>query len=446
MPELRSTEDGQLVDRAVGILTANWRGNSTVPSRSLYPHQWSWDSAFIALGLRHVSPRRAARELTTLLGAQWADGRIPHIVFNPAVAEEAYFPGPAFWQSTAVPGTPAVDTSGIIQPPVHAIAALAVARTLPSTERDLFVRRVLEPLRRQSAYLSERRSANGLAVILHPWESGLDNSPAWDRPLAAVPAEPALLQTWQRRDLDHASPQDRPTNDDYSRYVRLALAYRDHDYNDDWSLSSAEFCVTDPLLNSIWAWSETALAKLSELAGSDGSTHRRCAQHITDSMTETLWDPAGGLFRALDVRTGKWTPAATVAGLTPLVLPGLPADLVTRLVATLQGTGFMINSNAVRGIPSNALDADTFEPRRYWRGPTWVNTSWLLVQGLRTHGHSDLADRLAADVTNLCDESGFWEYFDVRTGAGHGTKDFSWSAALSIDLVISQPPDPHKED
>ena len=29
---------------------ANWDGSYTVPSRTLYPHQWSWDSAFVAIG------------------------------------------------------------------------------------------------------------------------------------------------------------------------------------------------------------------------------------------------------------------------------------------------------------------------------------------------------------------------------------------------------------
>ena len=47
---------------ASSVLDNNWLGSSTVPSRSLYPHQWSWDSAFIALGLRHLSPQRAQRE------------------------------------------------------------------------------------------------------------------------------------------------------------------------------------------------------------------------------------------------------------------------------------------------------------------------------------------------------------------------------------------------
>ncbi|MEU9212725.1 hypothetical protein AB0D27_33575, partial [Streptomyces sp. NPDC048415] len=85
---------------AARVLIDNWTGTSTVPSRTLYPHQWSWDSAFIAIGLRHLSVRRAQQELESLLGGQWADGRIPHIVFNPALPHDAYFPSPDFWQSS----------------------------------------------------------------------------------------------------------------------------------------------------------------------------------------------------------------------------------------------------------------------------------------------------------------------------------------------------------
>src|SRR6187402_714359 len=97
--EPASVTPDQLGRAAVTVLLQNWHGHATVPSRSLYPHQWSWDSAFIALGLQHVSPARAATELLSLFGAQWADGRIPQIAFNPAVADDAYFPGPSVWRS-----------------------------------------------------------------------------------------------------------------------------------------------------------------------------------------------------------------------------------------------------------------------------------------------------------------------------------------------------------
>jgi mannosylglycerate hydrolase MGH1-like protein len=65
---------------AVATLAGNWTGAATLPSRRQYPHQWSWDSAFVAVGLAEVDQERAQRELLGLLGAQWSTGRLPHIV------------------------------------------------------------------------------------------------------------------------------------------------------------------------------------------------------------------------------------------------------------------------------------------------------------------------------------------------------------------------------
>ena len=94
MPTTDSTLDRLAAD-ARAVLDANWLGASTLPSRTLYPHQWNWDSAFIAMGRSWYDEPRAQQELRSLFRAQWADGRVPHIVFNPSVGEEAYFPGPA---------------------------------------------------------------------------------------------------------------------------------------------------------------------------------------------------------------------------------------------------------------------------------------------------------------------------------------------------------------
>jgi hypothetical protein len=36
--------------KARAVLEKNWMGDYTRPSSLLYPHQWSWDSGFIAIG------------------------------------------------------------------------------------------------------------------------------------------------------------------------------------------------------------------------------------------------------------------------------------------------------------------------------------------------------------------------------------------------------------
>lgn len=277
-PTTPPAEPDALRRGAEQVLRRNWTGTSTVPSRDLYPHQWSWDSAFIAIGLRHFSPRRAQRELETLLDAQWGDGRVPHIVFNPDVAPGAYFPSPDFWRSSragASAGAPAhTETSGIVQPPVHALAAWLVHEADPETsEQHGFLERMYPRLAAWHRYLADSRNlgGHGLVSAVHPWEPGMDNSPCWDRPLQRV--EPAEAGSYQRADLDHGKAGDRPTDLDYGRYVRLAADYRDRGYRDD--DAPHPFAVEDPGVNALLILSEHALARIAAAVGADPAEHRK---------------------------------------------------------------------------------------------------------------------------------------------------------------------------
>ena len=112
-----------IIEKAKLVLDRNWLGRSTKPAPHLYPHQWNWDSGFIAVGYARYDQIRAQQELTTLFEAQWANGMLPQIVFNPT-ALGGYFPESDFWQAERSPHYPPnALTSGITMPPVHAIAA-----------------------------------------------------------------------------------------------------------------------------------------------------------------------------------------------------------------------------------------------------------------------------------------------------------------------------------
>jgi hypothetical protein len=425
------------------VLLGNWTGHSTVPSRSLYPHQWSWDSAFIAIGLRHLSPRRAQVELESLLGSQWADGRIPHISFSPAVARDAYFPGPDFWQATTTGG---VETSGIIQPPVHALAAWLThqADEQESVRRD-FLPRVYPKLVAWHTYLRTRRDlgGRGLVAIVHPWESGMDNSPAWDDALARV--TPAPLDSFTRRDTDHASPTDRPTDLDYGRYVQLAATYRDHAYDD--ATTPFEFALEDPAFNALLIASEHALADIAEALGLDPAHHLKAAEELTTALGELFAD---GLFHARDLgdgllharglanssptpaeTSGALVPAGTISGLIPLVVPCLPQ--AAELLATARGDRFGLGR--VHLVPSYDLTGPAFERERYWRGPSWFNTAWLIHRGLAALNEQEQADQLRDDLLKLAESTDFAEYVDPYDGSPRGAQTFSWTAAVALDLL-----------
>lgn len=421
-----------LARQANRVLFGNWRRGSTVPAKGLYPHQWSWDSAFIALGLRHLSPQRAQRELESLFGAQWPDGRVPQIVFDPSTSDDAYFPGPAFWGPAARQALTGLVTSALVQPPAHALAAWEVYRADPdSARRRGFLPRIYPRLRAWHGYLAERRDfrGDGLVSIVHPWESGMDNSPSWDEPLARI--EPASAGSFVRRDLAHARDGERPTDLDYGRYVRLAADYRDSGFTD--AVSTVDFAIEDPLTNALLAAGEHALAAMARELGRDPGEHLERARTLTEALVAHLYDPAEGIFFARDVHNGELVQRHTVAGLVPLVVPELP--VVEQVLKTAQSDRFRLGE--LSPVPSYDLTAPDFDPARYWRGPGWFNTGWLIWHGLTVHGHERLAGLLRDGMLDAAQRAGFREYIEPLTGEGHGADDFSWTAAVAVDLIGS---------
>lgn len=434
------TREENLRKRALDVLEQNWRGASTIPSSTLYPHQWSWDSGFIAIGLSHFNQERAQQELLSLFDGQWLDGRIPHIRFSPVVAENAYFPGPSFWNSLETSGLNGIKSSGIIQPAIHARAALDVYRNSSDKESArVFLKTVYPKLVASHEYILNNRvhPKSKLAYIVHPWESGLDNSPYWDETLAKVPIENDLWKTFTRRDIDRINSEQRPSNDDYSRYVRLALRYRDQGYDDSKHLEQAEFIVIDPLFNALLAWSEEALAGIALAIGLDPEIHEYRAIQLIDALIEELFDEELGLFIAKDLKSNQLIRKITAAGLAPLVLSHMPRQHVKFLENCLKSDHFKVTDPNIHGVVSYDLLSPDFDSKLYWRGPVWLNTSWLVWRGLMVHGDDDTARPLADKLLNLVEAKNFFEYFDPATGEGCGTPQFSWTAALIIDILDS---------
>ena len=233
------TNGSTLADRALAVLDANWLGAGTSPSRRLYPHQWSWDSACIAMGQARWNQDRAESELRSLFSGQWRDGLLPHIVFTDGAR---YFPGPEFWRTERAAGAPASPaTSGIVQPPIHATAVLEVYRRGPDrAQAQAFLLELQPKLAAWHDYLcrERRRPDSSLVEIWHPWESGMDNSPLWDAALGRIRPAPSEVPDYQRIDVEVAEASERPSDGEYDLYAYLvslyrAVEYRAHAIRDD---------------------------------------------------------------------------------------------------------------------------------------------------------------------------------------------------------------------
>ena len=161
-------DEDKLFEQAKAVLKHNDRGSWTVPAGELYPHQWLWDSCFIAIGLRHLDIERARAELTSLLRGQWSNGMLPNIVF--AKGKE-HHRDRELWRSYLSPYSPAkVATSGLTQPPMLAEAVVAVGEKMKLPERRSWYRQMYPALLHYHQWLYGERDPHkeGLIILLHP--------------------------------------------------------------------------------------------------------------------------------------------------------------------------------------------------------------------------------------------------------------------------------------
>ncbi len=430
----------EYVEKAKRILDANWLGGSTKPSPSLYPHQWNWDSGFIAIGLSHYNTVRAISEIETLFDAQWQNGMLPQIAFNRESLGH-YFPEPDFWQTERCPQAPRHRlTSGITMPPIHAVAVESIVENARrSDDVRPFLDRIYPQLLALHQYLYRERDPahEGLVYIRHPWESGIDNSPTWDKPLKKIRIDKSALPAYERKDLKHGiDPAMRPSNDDYDRYVYLVDLFRRVDYDEARIAQDCPFLIQDPLFNSILCRANESLARIAQIIGADPSQALEWAAGTAHAIRTKLWNEDHEIFDSFDLVSKEGIEVDTAAGFMPLFAGAASPDQARKLYRRLNSVSFCaLHQGNCYTIPNYDTQLTEFDRDNYWRGPVWININWMLAHGLQRYGFILKADSMRKDLLQLPIRFGFHEYFDSFDGTGYGTDGFSWTAALFIDIV-----------
>lgn len=417
-----------MIEKAKSVLRLNDRGTYTVPTHGLYPFQWNWDSCLSALGFAHFDEARAWTEIDTLFAHQWDDGMVPHIVFHEP--DDGYFPGPNVWQTGR-----AVPTTGITQPPV---AGFCVRRLYDRAEdAGLAADRALALLPKIHAwhewfFRCRDPEGTGLVAILHPWESGRDNSIDWDAAFERVPTEG--VEPFTRKDTTHANPDHRPTQAQYERYIWLLQCFRDLGWDNTQLHEASPFKIVDPGFNAILIRSCTDLAELADALGEAeiAARSRDFAARGAAAM-ETLWSEAHGQYLCFDRAAGAVVDSLSSGGLLAAFAelpPARSSALAARITKLGDAAKFLV--------PSHDPSAAEFDSLRYWRGPVWLIVNYMIEDGLRRAGHSAIADRIVADSVKLIEESGFAEYYDPLTAEPCGGGQFTWTAAMVIEFLTQQ--------
>jgi len=414
----------QFQQAARAILRANDRGGYTVPNGRVYPFQWNWDSAFVALGFDTFDRDRAWAEVETLFRVQWADGFVPHIVFWQD--DEGYFPGPSVWSTWTEP-----PTSGITQPPVaatvvrrlwgSAVAAGAAEDFRPRVEA------LFDKLIAWHRWFAVNRDheERGVVVAMHPWETGRDNSPEWD-----VPGEPIDISgvgDYVRRDTGHLDAKMRPTKLEYDRYLALVQYGRAQGWDHKKIAAGNPFRVADIGMSMILLRANRDLLALAGKLGRDGS---EIAGWIARAETGIgwLWDEATNTWCSRDVLTGRFsgfvTSASFLSFYAGIADPAKDAAMLDHIERIAGKVRYLM--------PSLDPEDPGFQMIRYWRGPVWAVVNWMIGTGLTEAGHDNWGGKVRADTLDLIRTTGFYEAFNPIDGSGSGGDDFSWTAAIGL--------------
>lgn len=370
---------------------------------------------------------------------------IPHIVFANGV--DGYFPGPARWATSALaahaPRTR--HTSGITQPPVHAIAVQRIldrAKTRGRSTRavaEAFLDRRWSDLVRWHRWLAEARDPNerGRITLHHGWESGMDNSPRWDSAYANV--IPGNVPEYQREDNKvNTDASQRPSDLEYDRYLWLLEEMKAARYDDALMSKTMSFAVEDVFVSAVFSVACTVLAEIGEdykRSPADVRDLYSWADRFRAGVVETT-DERTGAAKDFDVRADSWVGTETIAQFAPLLCGGLPHDKERALLRLLDGPRFSSHPDLKYSlIPSTSPVSRDFRAREYWRGPVWPVTTWLFSWCFARRGWAERALTLRQEGLRQASDGTFAEYYEPFTGEPLGSMQQSWTAAAVLDWL-----------
>ncbi len=371
-------ESDQLRAEAFEVLESAWDSERGYcwPNKEVYPHMWLWDSCFHSIAWSSFRDGRAITELGKTLERQFANGFLPHMVYA---------------GKTISRGTRG-DVSSFTQPPVCALA-IASARRNQMAVPDRLVHKVVHNL----SYFIRHRLRDGLAFVVHPWETGCDDSPRWDSWLGSS-AWSALR--WFQYDQQ-----------------AVAAAKFGKDGDATWS---DELVSSPSLFNAILSH---ALLLAGELTGDSGLT--RMSYELGEVMDELLWDDRQGMYVDLPVVGGGESCRAPVLDGALSALASVRRDHALLCLEQLRDPARFAAPFGLRYLPAAH---QLYRPNSYWRGPAWPQLEFLAIQACLRWGLEDLASQVSARSRRGILESGWAEYRNPETGAGLGARPQTWAA------------------
>lgn len=442
MSDATSPTTEQVVEGCKHVLSKNQHGDYTIPAEGLYPHQWLWDSCFIAIGIAEYDVERAKKELSSLLRGQWSNGMLPHMIFDNSDEHKRDRNIWQSWRNAHAPDN--LATSGLTQPPMLAEAVVKIGKKLSKVERRSWYQDMYPALLAYHQWLYKERDPHneGLVLLIHPWESGLDNSPPWvnqlhlhDRPWWVNLVEKLRLDKialFLRRDTAHVPPGQRLDSIDALLYFAILQRLKRKNWDTEKILERSHFSFQDLTYNCILIRANSLLKQIAKTIGRELPEELSTSIEKAEEALELLWDGFYKQYYSRTFITHKLVKEASIATLMPLYAGSITKERASELVKLMSSPSQFGTDYPVPSVP---LSSKFYKQLGYWQGPTWLNTNWLIIDGLKRYGFESEAKKIIDASLKMVTKHGPYEYFSAKSGKPAGAKNFSWTAALTISLI-----------
>lgn len=436
-------------------LEQNWTGEFYAPHlEGAFPDNFLWDTCFVAMGLAEDDPIHAGTQLVQLMRYQWPNGMIANQNVDKdrrgTIIERLNF------RTDKSPCAPEDQpTSGFSQPPMIAEATMTVAQNLPPAEQQRFLEVMLPGIISYHEWLFDTRDINGdgLVTQIHPYETGMDNTPPYERLVMDGRSDLERLLTSKaimticgpligglRRDFKHADPEHRMHNNAVVQYQLLTRKLARHHYDIGAIVADESIpLVEDITFNSVFVRANQHLENLAALANIELPDKLQAQIERQQGALAKLWSPQQKTYFSRDARTKQLIPIKTIGSLMPLYATRLDEDHKNALVDDLTDPSQFWTKFPVPSVPRKPAFDDKgrplHDPNRYWGGATWIWMNGLLTDGLERNGEPDVAHALRQKSLRLfvhsirLQKKGATEYYNPYSGEGIGVFPFSAAAA-----------------
>lgn len=354
-----------------------------------------------------MSIQRALEELESIIDSQWKNGMLPHIRF--VKGEVGYSPDANEWGAFGQTKQDIYETSGITQPPVMGLALKKICQHPEAKDFTKLLKKIVLGVQAFHDFLLDCRDpeGEGLACIVHPWESGLDNSPIFDMPNEKAKEILDELgieqQIKKRKDLHKVIAAFRPGEKDYDVYGKLMGYYKRCDYDQKEMAKSSPFRVQDVLYNTLLYKSVEAMSDvyvfLNQTCPNDCyiglyEKSKIRAERIKKAIHKKLYDEESGEYYGYDLQNKTHLKINTIQSLIAHIYfcnDKLKIQSIINNYQHSQETHFMSTSDK---------ESAYFDPLKYWRGPVWPVTNWLIIDYLK-EDNPQCAMKYAKDTVSL---------------------------------------------